>query len=65
MASFKTKTVNVMNAKQTVPLGDVMVLDADRYGHPLRFHLAKIRQTKRRIRVSVLSADQYGHVRSR
>jgi len=51
-----------MNCKRTYAVGDVMILDADRYGHPLIFRPGKLRRIEHHDRVSVLSADKYGHV---
>jgi hypothetical protein len=39
-----------------------MILDADRFGHPLTFRPENFRRIELDDRVSVLSADKYGHV---
>jgi hypothetical protein len=62
MAKLQRGKVHAMNAKRTYTTGDVMVLDADRYGHPLRFRPEKLQRIEHNDRASVLSADKYGHV---
>jgi hypothetical protein len=39
-----------------------MVLDADRYGHPLISRPGKVRRIEHHDRANVPSADKYGHV---
>jgi len=51
-----------MNAKQTYVASEVIILDADRYGHPLFFRPEGLRRIEHHDRLSHLSADKYGHV---
>ena len=51
-----------MSCKGTYAAGEVMIVDADRHGHPLIFRPGKLRRIEHHDRASVLSADKYGHV---
>jgi hypothetical protein len=51
-----------MSPKQADAAGDRMIVDADRYGHPLIFRPGKLQRIEDHDRASVLSADKYGHV---